>query len=202
MYSSKFSQSMFCLMCTLVMALCQQGCRKKEPASAADIHDGSKAADKATEPILKRAEYANDLDRLDQLTERINRVCRGSHVVVLGAGDSSPGGGLISIDYTLFDRLSDDGAVVLIAEAIAARPKPPSPSQMQIPANIERDVLQNDEAVGRYIARVGFSSAGFSEWLKAKNSSTIGLQQNGVPEKMRIAAFMRGYMSESHGKGR
>lgn len=187
-----------CLMCTFATALCLQGCRKKEPASAADIRQDNKAA----EPTLERAEYANDLDRLDQLTDRINRACRGSYVVVLGTGDPAIGGGLIGIDYALFDRLSDDGAAVLIAEAIAAKSKSPSPSQMQAQPSIERAVLQADEAVGRYIARAEFSSAGFAEWLKAKKLSVGGLQQNGVPEKMRIAAFMRGYASGSYGKQR
>ena len=67
--------------------------------------------------------------------------------------------------------------------------------------NTEKEVLQADETVGRYIARTGLSSAGFAEWLKA-NNSTMVLQKNGVPENMRIATFMRGYTSERYKKGR
>lgn len=197
MFGHRDSLCSLCFVWALAAALCLAGCRKKEPASAADVPNDGKAANKAAEPTLKRAEYANDLDRLDQLTAKVNRACRGSNVVVLGAGDSAAGGGLVSIDYALFDRLSDDGAAVLIAEAIAEKPKSLSPSQTQVQTNTERVVLQADEAVGRYIARAGFSSAGFSEWLKAKKSSTVGLQQNAVPEKMRFAAFMRGYVPES-----
>ncbi len=197
MFSNKFDPSKLCLACILTMTLFLQACRKEESASAADVPNDSEATNKATEPALTRAEYANDLVRLDKLTERINRACRGSNVVVLGAGDSVTGSGIVSVDYALFDRLSDDGATVLIAEAVAARAKSPSPSQIQIHVNTENNILQTDEAVGRYIARAGFSSGGFAEWLNAKKSSVVGLQQNGVPEKMRIAAFMRGYSSES-----
>jgi len=199
MFSGKFNTSRLCLICTLASALWLQGCREKEPASAADTADSSKAAikDKANEPTLKRAEYASDLERLDQLTERVNRACRGSFVVVLGAGDSAANGRLIGIDYALFDRLSDDGAAVLIAEAIAAKPKSPSPSQIQVHGNTENNILQTDESVGRYIERAGFSSAGFAEWLKARKLSAAGPQQDSVPEKMRVTAFMRGYASES-----
>ena len=186
----------WCLVCVLAAVLCLQGCRKKQPAGA-----GNPASDKAAEPAPDRAEYANDLDRLDQLTERVNKACRGSHVVVLGAGDSAVSGGLVSVDYALFDSLSDDGAAVLVAEAIAARSK--SPSQMQTQADVRRVVLEGDEAVGRYIAKAGFSSAGFAERLNAEKLLAAGLQQNGVPDEMRIAAFMRGYSSENHSsKGR
>ena len=183
-------------MCALVAVLCLQGCRKKEPASA-----GNPASDKAAESAPDRAEYAHDLDRLDQLTNRVNKACRGSHMVVLGAGDSAVSGGLVSVDYALFDRLSDDGAAVLVAEAIAARSK--LPSQMQTQADTRRAVLEADETVGRYIAKAGFSSAGFAEWLNAEKLLAAGLQQSGVPDEMRIAAFMRGYSSERYSsKGR
>jgi hypothetical protein len=168
------------------------------PAIAAEIHH----EDKASQITLERAEYANDLDRLEKLTGRIDRACRSSYLVVLGAGDSSISGGLVSVDYALFDRLSDDGAAVLIAEAIAAGPKLSSPSQMQAQGGVERAVLQADEAVGRYVARAGFSSSGFTEWLKAQKLSAFGMQQSGVSEKMRISAFMRGYTSEIYNKER
>ena len=183
-------------MWALAASLCMQGCRKAEPASA-----DNPASDKVAEAAPDRAEYANDLDRLDQLTDRINRACRGSHVVVLGAGNSAMTGSLVSVDYASFDRLSDDGAAVLVAEAIAASSK--SPSQMQTQVDMRRVVLETDEVVGRHIARAGFSSAGFAEWLNAKKLLAADTQQSGVPDEMRIAAFMRGYSSEHYGsKGR
>lgn len=180
-----------CLVAALAGILCLPGCRKQKSA------DDNSASDKPAEPVTKRAEYVNDLDRLGQLTERVNRACRGGYVTVLGA-DGSTADGLVCVDYALFDKLSDDGAAVLIAEAIAARPK--STSQIQSQVSIERVILQADEAVGRYIARAGFSSGGFAEWLEVKKLSAAGSQQNGVPEKARIAAFMRGYSSERYSK--
>lgn len=186
-------------MYAVAVFFCLQGCDKQQPPAGEAGTD-----DKATEPAVKKTQYANDLDRLDQLTDRINRACRGSYVVVPGAGDSASGG-LVSVNYTLFDKLSDDGTAVLIAEAIAVRSNAPlqmqGPTEGQTKANIAKVVLQADETVGRYIAGAGFSSAGFTEWLKARRLSSAGSQQDGVPEKMRIAAFMRGYLSASVKKG-
>jgi hypothetical protein len=187
-----------CLAIILAMVVCLPGCREKEPASAADVPNDSKAAGKAAEPDLKKAEYENDLDRLDRLAERINRACRASYVVVLGAGESSVVGGTVTVDYTLFDKLSDDGAAVLVAEAIAVKSIPPSSSQMQTQTSTERIILQADETAGRYVVKAGFGSSGFTEWFKAKKLSTMGLQEDRVPEKMRIGAFMRGYTSERY----
>lgn len=178
-----------CLVCALAAGFCLEGCRKKEEQTSDDP-----VSDKPSEPETKRAEYANDLDRVGQLTEKINRACRGSYVVVLGADAVTASGSLVSVDYALFDRLSDDAAAVLIAEAIVASHK--SLSQAQEQANSERDILQADEVAGRYIARAGFSSAGFAEWLEARKVLAANLQQNSLPESTRIAAFVRGYSSE------
>ena len=191
MLDQSYSLLRFCLVTILVVTL-GTGCRRKEPVTAANIPQSVNES----EPVVKGTEYKNDLDRLEQLTERINRACRASYVVVLGTSEPSVSGGTVSVDYGLFDKLSDDGAAVLIAEAIAVNSMPPPSSQVQVQTNAERNVLQADETAGRYIVRAGFGSTGFAEWLEAKNSSTIGLQQNIVPEKLRIAAFMRGYMSE------
>lgn len=179
------------LVIALTAILCLPGCRKQKQAGDKSIPD------KPVEPAVKEVEYANDLDRLGQLTDRINRACRNGYVVVFGAEGSVGGGGLISVDYALFNKLSDDGAAVLIAEAIAIRPESPSQTPIQ-QADVSRAVLQADEVAGRYIARAGFSPDGFVEWLGAKGLPTTGLQQNSVPEKMRITAFMRGYSSEHY----
>jgi len=182
------------LVFAITVLFCLEGCRKKEPAG-----ESGEKSDKTAESGTKRAQYANDLDRLGQLSGKINRACKGSYVVVLGAGDSDAGGGLISVDYALFDKLSDDGAAVLIAESITTRFKSFSPTPVQ--TNIGRAVLQADEAAGRYIARTGFSPAGFVEWIRAKRLSATSIQQSGESEKMRIAAFMRGYSSERNNSG-
>ena len=139
-----------CLVCVLTAVFCLEGCRKKEgPAN------NNPTTDNPSESGTTRAEYANDLDRLGQLADRINRACRRSYVVVLGADDAGASGGLVSVDYGLFDKLSDDGAAVLIAEAIMAKSRSFPATQTQ--ANTERAVLQIDEAVGRYIERAFFS---------------------------------------------
>lgn len=182
----------FCLVIALAVILYLPGCRKEEPA----VYDST--PDEPAEPAVKKVEYANDLDRLGLLTERLNRACRKSYVVVLGVEGSVEGGGPVSVDYALFDKLSDDGAAVLIAEAIAARSRPSSQAPVQ--TDVSRVTLQADESVGRYIAGAGFSPDGFTEWLRAKDVSAVGPEQNSVPDEMRIAAFMRGYSSERYSK--
>lgn len=200
------------LVCAFAVVLCPQGCRKVERASAADpaseMAPGSVRVDnpvneKVAAPAPKRAEYANDLDRLAKLTEQVNRVCRIGFVVTFGTGDLAPSGRVLTVDYALFDRLGDDGAAVLVAEAIeAAGPKQPSYLPTNSPGNNAKVLLESDEDVGRYVARAGFGPDGFAEWLMAKELSATGPQPGGVPEKMRIAAFMRGYQSENSGRAR
>lgn len=199
------------LVCAFAVVFCLQGCRKGERASAGDpasdmaassVRGDNPANEKVATPAPKRAEYANDLDRLAKITERINLASRASSAVTFGAGGSTAGGHVVSVDYSLFDRLSDDGTAVLIAVAIAAGSRPASSLQTEVQANTARMVLEADEAVGRYVARAGFGADGFAEWLMAKELSATGPQSGGVPEKMRIAVFMRGYQSENGGRAR
>jgi hypothetical protein len=178
-----------------VAAFCLQGCSKKEKQNSSNP-----ANDKSSEPRTSRAEYTNDLDRLGQLTERINRACRGSHVVVLGAAGTNPTGGVVSVDYASVDRLSDDAAAVMIAEAIVSNSK--TATDVHTHANMAKVMLETDETVGRYVARAGLSSAGFAEWLEARKVLAPNLQQNSPPDSTRTAAFMRGYSSEGYSKAR
>jgi hypothetical protein len=141
--------------------------------------------------------YTNDLDRLGRLTDRINRACRTKHVVVLGGPDSAASNGPVSVDYALFDKLTDDGAAVLIAEAVVSRSK--SLPLAQTLEDAPRLMLEVDESVGRYVGKAGFGPTGFAEWLTAKSAWGAGLQQNNLPESTRIAAFMRGYSAERVG---
>lgn len=166
-----------------------QGCRKKEPVEEINNNE-------IREQLTNQKQYANDLDRLNQLSDRINSVCRGSFVVVLGGDNSSSSGGSISVDYGLLDRLSDDGVAVLIAEAMTASNTKSIPSAQQSQVNITKEVLQADETVGRYIARAGFNSGGFAEWLEAQSISVVNPQDN-IPEQTRISAFMRGFLLET-----
>ena len=198
-YKQNFVWLIICLLTTI---LCLQACTKQK-AVAADKEVPEQITDskEAVDLQVKKLSYANDIDRLNQITERINRACRKGHVVVLG-GAGIAGSDITSVDYALFDKLSDDGAAVLIAQAITEDKSQPSP-QMQNPApgvtisNSGRDVLQRDEIVGSYIARAGFSSGGFAEWLWANKLLTSGPQQIVVSSEARISAFMRGYSLES-----
>ena len=104
------------------------------------------------------------------------------------------GGGLVSVNYGWFDKLSDDGAAVLIAEAIAAKSRPPLQSQDS--ALMRSDMQRLDEAAGRYVSRAGFDSSGFAEWLEARKHLAAGVPGNTVSDGERMAAFMRGYLSQ------
>ncbi|MHC4528796.1 MAG: hypothetical protein ACYS29_13050, partial [Planctomycetota bacterium] len=54
---------------------------------------------------------------------------------------------------------------------------------------------------GRYVAKAGFGSAGFSEWLAVKKAVSVGLEENSLPDSLRVAAFMRGYLSARPNQG-
>ncbi|MHC4867446.1 MAG: hypothetical protein ACYTEX_25520 [Planctomycetota bacterium] len=167
---------------------------------------GQKVPELANEPARQiipssnpdSSKYTNDLDRLGKLCDRINSICRGAHVVVLG-DDSTASGPVVTIDYATFDRLSDDGAAVLIAEAIVAKSE--SPAERQALANRQRRALQIDETAGRYVAKAGFGSDGFAEWLAVKKTVSAGLEGNSLPDSLRVAAFMRGYLSAKPNQG-
>jgi hypothetical protein len=152
------------------------------------------APEKVVQSEPTQPQYAHDLDRLGQLGERINRACRKSYAIVLGGSNPVGASGTVGIDYTLFDKLSDDGAAVAIAEAIAAKSERPSGIHAQTRKS-ERAVLRRDEAVGRYVARAGFGPSGFAEWLEAGKAFVAVSKKNNLPDSERIAAFTRGYSS-------
>lgn len=190
------------LVCAAAVIICLCGCRKEgssvDDSATCEIAESS--PETVAEPGVKRLEYANDLERLSQLTDRLNRACGGSYAVVLGGDDSGIPGGLISVGYALFDRLSDDGAAVMIAEAMAAAGSG-SALRMQTQTGSREAILQTDEVVGRYIARAGFGSEGFIEWLNVKKALSIAaVRADDVPDRARITAFMHGYSSTRYSK--
>ena len=188
---SRHSKIMGITILALFVAICQQGCREDEPADVAEKVEQSspQATSRRTVPTVKKGEYANDMERLSKLTEKVNKACRRHNVVVLGGG----GGGVIGVDYGVFDRLGDDGAAVMIAEAIiaASMPKP----QFQGQTVDQSKVLHGDEVAGSYIAAAGFGPDGFNEWLDADELSPIEQNGRNVPRQLRAEAFMRGYLS-------
>jgi len=145
-------------------------------------------------PMPVRAGYRDDLDRLTSITSRINDVLRSSYVVVFGDGRPGANSDIISIDYALFDRLSDDGAAVQVVEAVLAVSDARSPGE-HAGRVTSSEVLRVDELAGRYVAAAGFKPDGFSEWLRAQRDVSYGRADYSVPARMRAAAFMRGYIS-------
>ena len=148
-----------------------------------------------TEEAAPKPQYANDVDRLSRLSERLSRASGRWYSTVLGGSSQPAGGGLVSVDYALFDRLSDDGAAVLIAEAVFnARRASLANSSKPASVDSQRQILQADESVGRCMAKAGFKQDGFGEWLKARD--LYSTQQDEPPKSMRSSAFMRGYLME------
>jgi hypothetical protein len=174
------------------MGLCIQSLASKKQPLHADSAAGQEASGTAPQE-LQIPQYANDIDRLNQLTDSVNRAFGRCYVTTLGAGGDSPvAGGLVSVDYAVFDRLSDDGAAVLIAEAAVASRI--ASLQTQVVGNAHGVILRADESVGRCMARAGFKPEGFGEWLNARSS--YDQKQDEPPESMRTSAFMRGYLME------
>lgn len=195
----------FFVLCGVIAGVHLAGCQGGQQNAPMEAGTFSASAKTKMEPTSRvepasTGQCVNDLERLSRITERMNRALRAPHVVTLGGAGSVLGGGPVGVDYAMFDKLSDDGVAVLVAQAIAARSK--SPPKIRKPADIAKTVLERDETVGRYVARAGFGSAGFLEWLRPRRMSAAGRRQNTLPEDARVAAFMRGYSSERHSKVR
>ena len=161
------------------------GCNEQAKSSSTEPESNKKQSQVKTVNALSEDNIGNDIERLSRITDKINHACRGAYIVVLGA-DESAGSNMIAVDYQLFDSLSDDAVVVMIAEKIASR-------RMQVKeADItERQILQIDELSGRIVASAGFKQSGFNQWLE-KDSVTNQI----VPQKSRLEAFMRGYQKK------
>lgn len=169
-----------------VLVFCLSGCPKEQTA------EDTVESNQRSESVDNENRYASDLDRLGRITERLNSTYRAGFVVVFGVDSPAAGSNMVTVNYGLFDKLTDNGAAVLIAENIFT--KLWIPNQRLTQSDIERDVLETDETVGRHIAKAGFDSSGFNEWLEAKKLFASG-EQVTVADKMRTDAFMRGYLS-------
>ncbi len=176
----------YCIVFLGVM-FCLAGCDKKKPIDKENSKDSS-AMQIQQEPI--KAEYSNDLERLETLTERINTACGRSVSMVFGSENSKVSSGVYSIDYGLFDGLSDDGAAALLAETILNRYDLPPSNKSKVSS-----VNTIDERIGNCIKAAGFGSAGFDELLEKKKVFEGNLQTDGISIKTRHASFMRGYLS-------
>jgi hypothetical protein len=143
----------------------------------------------------------NDLDRLSQITERYCRKTGNQVVTIFGSVPSS-GTSFISIDYGLFNRLSDDGVAVLLAQDHLQKhlikseintPSNPPPD----PLRLRRTMLEVDEQVGRQMAKAGFRKEGFKEWLDCSANWRMGEGTASLSSDLRESAFLRGYESVS-----
>ena len=188
------------LVCAAGAFFCfSSGCSEDSPETADDSNAVEEAA-VVQYPAVKRLEYANDQERLTKLAEKVNRACGRAYTAAFGGGRTPTiNSSLLEIDYALFDSLSDDGAAVLIAEAIASRLWPPPQPYMQVSQAqklMDTGILKADEFTGNCIAKAGFSPDAFNEWLGvAKRLSPGSLRQDGMPDQMRLDAFMRGYLA-------
>ena len=186
-----------CLFLAVLLYGCQEGQQTQE--FVADDYTGPVQIDVAggMETPAANPVYANDLDRLGKLSARINAACRSNYAVVPGANASERNGSIVSIDYGLFDRLSDDGVAVMIAEAIVYKAPQGAPARSVSPTEHRQAVLSGDESAGRIVAMAGFGSGGFAEWLKENKFLTAGASSAHAPDSARQDAFLRGYLAES-----
>lgn len=182
------------LLLTLVIftLVCPLGCRVKKTAAQ---QQQTPELVKTEMPKIDNHGYSNDIERINTISEKINKACRGNYLVILASEGSPTAGNIVNIDYSVFDRLTDDGAAVLIAESIVAKSRPALAAQLQKQADILKDCLSADETAGVYVGRAGFKSDGFSEWLEVNKTFTSSSQQLNVSKKVRTEAFMKGFVS-------
>lgn len=152
-------------------------------------------------PIVVGQSEQNDIDRLARITERYCRAA-GSRVVAIFGSASSSNALFVSIDYGIFNRLSDDGVAVLLAQAFLYKNVmaseintlgnlPPDPLRLR------RQVLDIDEQVGHQMAKGGFRTEGFKEWLECMANEIPEKGFESVSSNLREPAFLRGYESVS-----
>jgi hypothetical protein len=172
------------------------GCSKEKSADKAHQIDSKEPVKTSTQ----ENQYTNDIDRLNQIANRLNRAFGGNYATIFGTDDET-NGPLIAVDYALFDRLSDDGVAAMVAEGMI---KKASLTNSALASNnppndiVKADeVLTVDETVGRCLAKAGFSSNGFSQWLNSQGLSVAGPDLVGISANMRTKAFMQGFLSIS-----
>ena len=183
-------------MVCIVLAVMSNGCSTEDR-----LKDTSNQIQEAD----TRTEYANDLERLQILTDKINRTLYGNYVVVFGdVVNQQPN--MVGVDYGLFDRLGDGGVVVMIAEAVLTKQfesekktVSTDPAQTDVGPD-EKTIRQIDFQAGQIVAKAGFDSGGFSKWLLADSTqNTPGSLK--VASNIREASFMKGYLSVA-GRGK
>jgi hypothetical protein len=181
-----------------VTAVLLSGCKKDNSAEAqaeTTVKESPKTNVQKTPEVRK---HDDDQARLERIATALNRASGNTHSIIFGIDDGTVGP-LVAVDYALFDCISDNGVAVMIAEAMAQKvqlPRPQTmPNRLSIGVQIS-EVLAADETAGRYVARAGFGSEGFAEWLGVRSLSVAGPREPDVAESMRTKAFMRGFLTE------
>lgn len=149
----------------------------------------------------QRPVYSNDVDRLEKISQRVNRAVGVQFAVVFGSGEEfSPQ--VVAVDYAAFSRLDDAGVAAMIAEAMLKKAMPKRPtggSNVQTQPQQIAEALRLDERAGYCVAQAGFEAEGFDRWLDIEASNTMNLFTASVSASQRKGAFMRGFLT---GKGR
>ena len=197
------------LVCFLSVALATLGCLDNKDESSQKQEDAkSVSKDLSNEPTGREKErvvidnanhggQTSDLQRLQNLTERLNLAKGSNYRVVFGLPNGSENTE-IAVDYALFDRLSDDTVAVMIAEEIATREIIPSFQPQSVPNPTtgqilqRRDILRADEMVGRHLAAAGFGADGFRDWLENRNFLATA-PAIPVSANLRVEAFLKGF---------
>jgi hypothetical protein len=168
--------------------------------STGNVSDGLNAT--ADQPVIEAIILSeeNDIDRLTRISERYSRISGNQIAAIFGSSPSS-GTPFVSVDYGIFNRLSDDGVAVYIAEAFLRRnmnstESNPSP-RVANPSSSRQSILENDEQVGRLMAKAGYRKEGFKEWLDTSSNLMTDSIVASLPSNLRESAFLRGYESVS-----
>ena len=141
-----------------------------------------------------------DVDRLSRIQDSLQKAGLAGYAVVFGGVDQ--GAFMVSIDYSLFDRLSDDAVACMIVDAIHQKHRIARQNDLRSETAMQSQIIQAPDMVaidiksGRYIAKTGFSSAGFEEWLQEQKmlmSPENTLQP--ISDVQRNMYFMKGYQA-------
>ena len=162
------------------------GCTKKEPVKPEQAAPDKQSAS-VQQHMTNKNEELNDTERLDQIVKKLNKVLGNEYTVVFGGtGFRGP---LVTVDYGLFGRLSEEGLAVMITDAIFQEhmdeTKPLSQAQKR---------LRIDAEIGKYVALAGYKADGFREWLEQIDLISYQPDEKNMPSiQRRMYAFSEGY---------
>lgn len=169
------------------------GC-KDDPSANKD----NDAGDASGQENPKTVQYSNDIERLNVISEKICSVAGKHWTVLFGDDGLVKGSSQMFVDYSLFDRLSDDGVAAMIAYKHLGLQESANRSfaGAGLPDNITKnsgDLIENARQAGILCARAGFREEGFSEFLNAQQIK--GQFGNSVSLQEMTNSYLSGYRS-------